>query len=167
MGRFKDDLMFMVLTEIFSRQSHCQRIKVAALIVKDGRILSVGYNGTPKGLINCDEVFSEEDIQKEDFKTRHHEWSDIHELHAEQNAISWAAKIGISLEGATIYVRYSPCRHCSKLIIASGIKRVVFLEKYDRDQEGLKLMQSAGISLDQIDIKEYEKFKKKLISEIL
>ncbi|MBZ4682788.1 MAG: dCMP deaminase [Fusobacteriaceae bacterium] len=166
MGKFNDDLMFMLQTEILAKQSHCQRLQVAAMIVKEGRILSIGYNGTPKGLDNCDDIFTNDDKLKEDFSKEHHIWSDIHELHAEQNAISWAARQGIAIKDATIYVKYSPCRHCTKMIIASGIKRVVFLNRYDRDQEGLKIMERADIEIVELDNELYNNFKSTIIDSI-
>lgn len=159
MGKYNDDDMFMLLTEIFAKQSHCRRLQVAALIVKDGRILSVGYNGTPKGLTNCDEIFSETDLTDKSFSDEHHRWSDINELHAEQNAISWAAKQGISIIGATMYVKYSPCRHCTKMIIASGIKRLVYQLPYDREIDGLTMMTKAGIEINKINSDGYLDFK--------
>lgn len=166
MGKLNDDFMMMYITEVVAKQSHCQRLQVGALIVKEGRILSMGYNGTAPGLINCDAVFSDEDKLKENFSHDHHQWSDVHEQHAEQNAISWAAKNGISVCGATIYTKYSPCRHCTKVIIAGGIKRVVFLIEYDRDNMGLNLMRQAGITIDIINQKEYENFKTELKDKI-
>jgi len=166
MGKLNDDLMMMYITEVVAKQSHCQRLQVGALIVKESRILSMGYNGTAPGLINCDDVFSDEDKKDKDFSHDHHQWSDIHEQHAEQNAISWAAKNGIAIEGATIYTKYSPCRHCTKVILASGLKRVVFLIEYDRDNMGLDLMRDAGIEIDIIEEDSYETFKKEMKNKI-
>ena len=107
MGKLNDDLMMMYITEVVAKQSHCQRLQVGALIVKEGRILSMGYNGTAPGLINCDAVFSDEDTKDKDFSHKHHQWSDIHEQHAEQNAISWAAKMELPLKGQ-LFIQNTP-----------------------------------------------------------
>ena len=127
------DKFFMDIAEKTSEQSHCISKKVGALIVKDGRIISMGYNGTPSGYINCNKYFSDKSWMTQDnlWREHHHRWSEIHEIHAEMNAIMFAAKIGISIYGATLYCNYFPCQHCLKNIVQAGIKRIVYKSEYD------------------------------------
>ena len=119
-----------IATEIASA-SKCVSKKVGAVIVKDGRILSTGYNGTPPGYINCNQYWNNQ------YTKEHHEWSKTYEIHAEMNAIIWAARKGISIEGATIYVTLEPCSECSKNLIASGIKRIVYKTAYEHTDSKL------------------------------
>lgn len=123
---------------VWSNLSHAKRKKVGALLVKDGRIISDGFNGTPHGFDNeCEAGES----------TR---WE---VLHAESNAISKCARFGNSCDGATLYITYSPCRECSKMIAQSGIKRVVYIEEY-RDISGLLFLRELGITIDKITLEE-------------
>ncbi|MBN1131791.1 MAG: dCMP deaminase family protein [Bacteroidales bacterium] len=120
------------MASIWGENSYCNRKKVGALIVKNRMIISDGYNGTPSGFENkCED---ENDVTKP------------YVLHAEANAITKVAKSSNSSEGATLYVTTSPCMECSKLIIQSGIIRVVFAEKY-RITDGLELLKKANIEL--------------------
>jgi dCMP deaminase len=119
----------MGTAELISSASHANRKKVGAIIVKDNRIISTGYNGTPSGFDNQCEV---NDITKPEV------------LHAESNAIAKCAKSNESTEGSTMYVTLSPCFNCSKLIIQCGIKQVFYKEDYTND-EGLKLLKKANI----------------------
>ena len=129
MGMYNNDEFFMTIAHIVSKQSHCVRKQVGAVIVKDSRIISIGYNGTPKGYINCDEIFDKNNFDIE----KHHEFSVNNEIHAEINAIIYAAKNSVSLENSTLYVTMSPCHDCAKFIVAAGIKEVVYDELYDRE----------------------------------
>jgi len=131
MGMYKNDEFFMTIAHIVSKQSHCVRKQVGAVIVKEGRIISIGYNGTPKGYINCDEVFDKNNFDIE----KHHEFSTNNEIHAEINAIIYAAKNSVSLENSILYVTTSPCHDCAKFIVAAGIKKVIYDELYDREPE--------------------------------
>tara|TARA_R110000868_G_scaffold96065_2_gene264241 strand:+ start:1574 stop:1960 length:387 start_codon:yes stop_codon:yes gene_type:complete len=115
--------------------SHCERKQVGALIVKDSMIISDGYNGTPTGFDNC--------CEDENQKTQ---W---YVLHAEANAIMKVAKSTNNSNGATLYITLSPCRECSKLVLQSGIKRVVYLNAY-KDNSGLKFLEKAGVELEHI-----------------
>lgn len=120
----------------WSTLSCCNRKKVGALIVKDGTIISDGFNGTPKGFPNdC------EDANGDTY------W---YVLHAEANAILKVAKSSQSTEGSTLYITYSPCRECSKLIVQAGIRRIVYHEEY-RDTSGLIILREAGIDILKID----------------
>ena len=117
--------------------SHCERKKVGAIIVKDGMIISDGYNGTPSGFENpCED---EEGYTK---------W---YVLHAEANALMKVAKSTNNMNEATLYITLSPCRECSKLIHQAGVKRLVYLDEY-KDRSGLDFLKDAGIELVHIPI---------------
>ena len=124
------DNRYLRLAEIWAENSYCKRRPVGAILVKDKMIISDGYNGTPSGFENvC------EDANGITFP---------YVLHAEANAITKVARSNNSSEGATLYVTTSPCIECSKLIIQSGIRRIVFRELY-RITDGIKLLEQAGI----------------------
>ncbi|MBQ8033799.1 MAG: dCMP deaminase family protein [Bacteroidales bacterium] len=129
------DKSYLTMAGVWAENSYCQRRKVGALIVKDRMIISDGYNGTPCGFENVCE--DENGITKP------------YVLHAEANAITKVAKSNNSSDGATLYVTAAPCVECAKLIIQSGIKRVVYRDSY-RITDGLELMERAGIELLQI-----------------
>jgi dCMP deaminase len=130
----KFDHSYLQMAEIWAQNSYCKRRKVGALIVKDKMIISDGYNGTPSGFENI--------CEDEDGVTK------PYVLHAEANAITKVAKSGNSSAGATLYVTASPCMECSKLIIQSGITRVVYRDAY-RLMDGIELLKRAGIEVEQ------------------
>ena len=124
------DKRYLRMARIWAENSYCVRRQVGALVVKDKRIISDGYNGTPVGFENVCE--DENNVTKP------------YVLHAEANAITKLARSHNSSEGATVYITASPCIECSKLLIQAGIKRVVYGEKYRLD-DGLNLLRKAGI----------------------
>ena len=126
------DQRYLEMARIWAQNSYCQRRQVGALVVKEGMIISDGYNGTPSGFENVCE--DENNITKP------------YVLHAEANAITKLARSNNNSEGATIYITASPCIECSKLIIQSGIRRVVYGEKY-RLTDGIELLERAGIEV--------------------
>ena len=126
----------MKMAMIWSENSSCERKKVGAIIVKDKMIISDGYNGMPSGFPNDCEIDGETKPEV---------------LHAEANAITKLARSHNSSEGATLYVTMQPCMECSKLIIQSGIKRVVYVESY-RDARGLILLEQANVIFQQMPI---------------
>lgn len=130
----KFDHSYLQMAEVWAQNSYCKRRKVGALIVKDKMIISDGYNGTPSGFENICE--DENGVTKP------------YVLHAEANAITKVAKSGNSSSGATLYVTASPCMECSKLIIQSGISRVVYRDAY-RLMDGIELLKRAGIDVEQ------------------
>jgi dCMP deaminase len=133
----KYDSAYLRMSKEWSNLSWAVRKKVGSLIVKDGVIISDGYNGTPTGFENeCED--SNGDTK----------W---YVIHAEANAILKCARTTQSCDGATLYITHSPCRDCSKLILQSGIKRVVYLEDY-KDPAGKDFLRSAGVELTQIVI---------------
>lgn len=113
---------------LLSDESKCVSQHVGAIIVKEGRIVSTGYNGTPPDLPNCCDIFDKDNFDRED----HHKWSKDNEIHAEMNAIAFAAKHDIGIEGCDIYITMSPCNDCLKNMIPAGIKNVFYLYKYDK-----------------------------------
>lgn len=131
------DISYLKMASVWADNSYCERRKVGALIVKDRSIISDGYNGTPSGFENVCE--DEQGCTKP------------YVLHAEANAITKMAKSNNSSDGATLYVTAAPCMECSKLIIQSGIKRVVYRDSY-RLQDGIELLLRAGIDVEQIEI---------------
>lgn len=131
----KFDEKYMAMARIWAENSYCKRRKVGALIVKDRMIISDGYNGTPSGFENVCE--DESGVTKP------------YVLHAEANAITKVAKSGNSADGATLYVTASPCVECAKLIIQSGIRRVVYSDEY-RLMDGVDLLHRAGIETEQV-----------------
>ena len=130
------DARYIRMAKIWSENSYCVRRKVGALLVKDKMIISDGYNGTPAGFENVCE--DESNLTKP------------YVLHAEANAITKVARSNNSSEGATLYITASPCIECAKLIIQSGIKRVVYSEHY-RLEDGIDLLKRAGIEVLKID----------------
>lgn len=132
----KKDKLFMDVAERTSTESSCISKKVGCVIVKDNRIISMGYNGTPSDYINCDEHFKDKQWMVQDnlWRQHHHRWSDIHEIHAEMNAIMFAAKNGIPIDGATLYCTLFPCQHCLKNLLQCGIKKIIYRDEYDLGQ---------------------------------
>ena len=130
------DSRYMRMARIWSENSYCECRKVGALLVKNQMIISDGYNGTPSGFENnCED---ENNVSKP------------YVLHAEANAISKVARSHNSSDNATLYVTASPCIECAKLIIQSGIKRVVYGEKY-RIMDGVELLERANIEISFLD----------------
>ncbi|MDR0750369.1 MAG: dCMP deaminase family protein [Tannerellaceae bacterium] len=137
--QYELDKRYLQMAMIWAENSYCNRRKVGALIVKENMIISDGFNGTPSGFENICE--DENNVTKP------------YVLHAEANAITKVAASSNSSKGATIYVTSAPCIECAKLIIQSGIIRVVYSEKY-RIEDGCDLLIRANIIVDYIDINE-------------
>ena len=129
------DKAYLRLALSWAELSHCQRKKVGAIIVKDAIIISDGYNGTPAGFDNC--------CENDEGNTH---W---YVLHAEANAILKVAKSTNNCKDATLYLTHSPCKDCSKLVLQSGIKRLVYQEAY-KDTSGIEFLKSAGLEVVQI-----------------
>lgn len=138
------DSYFMILAKDVAKRSNCSRRDVGAIIVKDNRILSTGYNGTPRGIANCCEggcarcagtIASGKDL------------GSCRCSHAEENAIVQAAYIGISTNGATAYTTLSPCLSCAKMIINAGIVKVVYSDLYPVYEESFQLLAEAGLTI--------------------
>ncbi len=130
------DRSYMRMAVEWSKNSHCIRNKVGVLIVKDGMIISDGYNGNPSGMDNC--------CEDSNGNTK---WTI---LHGEQNAILKLASSNQSSVDSTLYATLSPCKECSKLILQSKISRVVYLEEY-RDTSGIDFLKERGVLVEKID----------------
>ena len=131
----KLDKTFINIAKEIGSLSYCTRSKVGAVLVKDGNVISFGYNGTPAGMDNSCE---ENNVTKEEV------------IHAEMNAILKAAKSGNAVDGSTLYLSLSPCKNCCIFIVQSGIKRVVYLEEY-RDLSPIEFL-SKFIQVEKYDI---------------
>ena len=137
----KLDLRYLRMAQIWAENSYCKRRQVGALVVKDKMIISDGYNGTPSGFENVCE--DDNNVTKP------------YVLHAEANAITKLARSSNNSEGSTLYVTASPCLECAKLIIQSGIRRVVYGEEY-RLSDGIDLLRRANIEVKLINLEQHE-----------
>ncbi len=140
------DEYFMEIAEVVKTRSTCLRRQVGAIIVKDRQILSTGYNGAPTGLKHCDETGCLRQQLAVPSGERHEL---CRGLHAEQNAIIQASLHGVKIEGATIYVTVQPCVVCAKMIINSGIKRLVYKGGYS-DELSSQMLEESGITVERI-----------------
>jgi dCMP deaminase len=138
--------IYMDLAHSLSLRSHCVKLQVGAVLTKDTRIISLGYNGPPAGTHNCDEEWPGVGCPRDS------KGSCSLALHAEQNAILYAAKNNVSLDGATIYVTLSPCIACAKVLFSLGIKKVYYLNSYAEykgipSDEGVDFLQKFGVEV--------------------
>lgn len=140
------DEYFMEIVKIVGSRSTCNRGRSGCVIVKDKKIISTGYVGSPAGLAHCDDIGHEmHTVTHPDGNQTEH---CIRTTHAEQNAICQAAKVGASLEGSTIYVKMTPCYVCAKMIISAGIKRVVCETDYQAGKRSKEIFAEAGIQFN-------------------
>lgn len=142
------DNYFMEIAQVVARRGNCSRRQVAAVIVKDHRVISTGYNGTPRGITNCcdggcprcgSDTPSGSNL------------SDCLCCHAEENAIVQAAYHGISVKDAVLYTTFSPCLLCAKMIINSGISEVIYHQRYSIDNVSMQLLKEGGIIIRPLD----------------
>jgi dCMP deaminase len=137
---------------LWAQESNCNRLKVGAVIAKDSRIISVGFNGTPAGFKSNDCEINKCNECGSEFTSEHHyclecgsenytSYTNPNVIHAEMNALMFAAKNGVSTDGCTLYVTYSPCINCAKHILQAGIKKVVYSIDY-RDAAGVQLLKT-------------------------
>jgi len=148
---------FMTMAETVARRSTCSKMKTGALLVRDNRVISMGYNGTIPGAKHCCDYWtsvytngyasrmSSKEFLENVFPQAHHDWATVNEIHGEQNAILYAAKQGISTENTEMYSLYSPCINCAKVIITAGIKKVYYRHNYRRDTRGRDFLRAKGI----------------------
>ena len=142
------DEYFMEIAEIVKSRSTCLRREVGAVIVRENRIITTGYNGAPSSTEHCSDTGKCQRTELNIPSGQRHEL--CRALHAEQNAIIQASKIGVSTDGATIYVTLQPCVICAKMIINAGIKKIVYKGSYP-DELSLSILEEAGIELKVID----------------
>jgi dCMP deaminase len=143
------DTYFMNICDAVGARSTCDRGRVGTVVTRDNHILATGYAGAPRHLPSCDEVGHEmHEVKHEGGTVTSH---CIRSAHAEQNAIIQAARVGVSLEGATIYVRMTPCYTCAKMVVNVGIKRVVAKQDYHASGRTKEIFNLAGVELDVLD----------------
>ncbi|MEO6684488.1 MAG: dCMP deaminase family protein [Dyadobacter sp.] len=146
--RPKFDDIFMELAKNLAQRSHCIKAQVGAVLTKDTRIISIGYNGPPAGTHNCDEEFPEAGCPRDA------KGSCSLALHAEQNAILFAVKNGSNIEGATLFVTLAPCIACARVIYTMKIRKVIFLNSYAAYkgiavEEGVEFLRTFGVEVEQ------------------
>ena len=153
------DEYFMDLANTAARRATCDRGRSGCVIVRDRHVLVTGYVGSPKGLPHCDDVghLMKKVIHDDGSITQHC----MRTVHAEQNAITQAARRGIALDGGTLYCRMTPCRTCAMLIINCGIERVVCEHRYHSGKESEEMFRTAGVKLEYVnnEILEYDNQK--------
>lgn len=141
-----DDIYMNLAAELAGR-SHCVRAQVGAVLAKDTRIISIGFNGPPAGTHNCDEEWPETGCERDS------RGSCLLALHAEENAILFASRNGSKIEGATLYTTLSPCIACARLILSSGITKVIFKSSYAAykglpSDEGVDFLKRFGVEVN-------------------
>lgn len=142
------DARFMRVAREVGSWTSCIRRPVGAVIVKNHRILTTGYNGSPQGIVSCRE---RGECLRDKLQIPSGTRQEMcYAIHAEQNAVVQAAKTNVSVDGATIYVTHQPCSLCTRILINAGIKRIVYAEGYP-DEFSLQLIKEAGIQLEKID----------------
>ena len=157
------DKYFIDIALRTAEESKCVSLKVGAVIVKDKRIIAQGYNGTPSGQLNCNEALEQGLYKRE----HHHEWSLVNEIHAEMNALMFAAKYGIPVEGCTMYVTHQPCDQCIKNIYQAGIKRVVYVYPYQHSTTDNIFMNLEGMKVERYGEPEQEESEQPEIEDVI
>jgi dCMP deaminase len=151
------DDYFMEVTNTIAKRATCDRGRSGCVIARNRQLLVTGYVGSPSGLPHCDEIGHQlrKVVHEDNSVTTHC----VRTVHAEQNAICQAAKLGVSIDGATLYCRMTPCRVCAMLIINCGIVRVVCERKYHAGAESEELFRQAGVQLEYKygDVLEYDR----------
>tara|TARA_Y100000310_G_C20656036_1_gene802022 strand:+ start:1081 stop:2133 length:1053 start_codon:yes stop_codon:yes gene_type:complete len=154
------DEYFMELAKVIGKRGTCNRGRAGCIIVKDKRILSTGYVGSPPGMAHCDDLghWFKQTIHEDQSVTQHC----IRTVHAEANAIAQAANSGVNVHGSTLFCKMEPCLDCTKLMISAGIKRVVCEKRYHAAKESREMLEEAGVKLEvlQDTIEEYAGQKK-------
>lgn len=146
MSRPAFDDIFMELAVNLAKRSHCIKRHVGAVLTKDTRIISIGYNGPPSGTHNCDEEWPDQGCPRDS------KGGCSLAIHAEQNAILYAVKNKTDVEGSTLYVTLSPCLACARIIYSTGITRVLFLNSYAEHKglaqdEGVEFLKKFGVEV--------------------
>ncbi len=147
MSRPNFDDIFMELAVNLAQRSHCIKRHVGAVLTKDTRIISIGYNGPPAGTHNCDEKWPEEGCPRDS------KGGCSLAIHAEQNALLYAVKNKASVDGATLYVTLSPCLACARIIYTMGVKKVIYLNSYAEhkgipEDEGVDFLEQFGVETE-------------------
>lgn len=145
------DEYFLNIAQVAALRGNCIKRKVAAVVVKDNRVITTGYNGTPRGIKNCNEGGCPRCNELDESGKNLEECICVH---AEENSIAQAAYHGVSIRGATLYTTYSPCLRCTKLIINSCIAEVVYNQAYSIEDLPLKLLKEAGVKVRKVELPE-------------
>jgi dCMP deaminase len=140
MARLERDFLFLEVAKLFSQRSTCERGQVGTILVVENRIIASGYNGAPPGMKHCTEIGC---------KVLDPEQGCQRAIHAEANAIAWAARAGAATKNATMYSTHAPCLACAKLIVSAGIWDVCYVHPY-RNELGLKLLDKALVEVHQL-----------------
>jgi len=151
------DEYFMEIARTVAKRATCDRGRGGCVIARDKQILVTGYVGSPIGMAHCDEIgHLMHSVTHEDGKVTQH---CVRTVHMEQNAICQAAKLGISINGGTIYLKMTPCFTCAKMLVNAGIKRVVCEKRYHAGKDGEEVFKQAGVQLDYFDetVEKYDK----------
>ena len=149
------DEYFMEVCRTIAKRATCDRGRSGCVIARDNQLLVTGYVGAPRGLPHCDDVGHQfKKVQHEDGSISQH---CVRTVHAEQNAVCQAAKRGISIDGATLYCKMTPCRTCAMLIINCGIKRVIAEKRYHDSADSIEMFKQAGVILEHLNdaVEEY------------
>ena len=140
---------FKRILKALEHSSTCAKIKVAAILIKKGRIISTGWNGTPSSMKHCEDIFKGKELglpgEKTKLSEEHHKFAVHHEIHAEMNAIAFAARYGTKTQGATLICSWSPCLECAKIVVAAGIKQVYYTNVYGRQPEGIEFLEKCNV----------------------
>lgn len=166
---------FMAHAVLFAQRSTCLRLQTGAVLVKDNRIISAGYNGVVSHAQHCCDYWKEyvdkenlgslgDFVQTETFSRLHHEWATENELHGEQNAILYACKRGIKTKNADLYTVYAPCINCAKVIVTAGIKRVYYQVRYSRDVKGVGIQ---FLNRNHVEVYQVDEASRKIKSIVL
>lgn len=144
------DKIFMELAINIARRSHCVKRHVGAVLTKDTRIISIGYNGPPAGTHNCDEEWPEEGCERDS------RGSCSLALHAEQNALMYAVKNNTNVDGSTLYLTLTPCLACARMVLSMGVKRVIYLYSYAEykglpKDEGIEFLKKFGVETQKFE----------------
>lgn len=150
MSRPSFDRIYMDLAENLAKRSHCVKAQVGAVLTKDTRIVSLGYNGPPAGTHNCDEEWPDAGCPRDS------KGSCSLALHAEQNAILYAARNNVDIKDTTLYVTMAPCIACARVIYTVGIKKVFFKQSYAQmkglpTEEGVDFLRKFGVEVSQFE----------------
>ena len=158
---------FMKTALLWAENSYAIRRKVGAVLADktNTRVLACGYNGTPAGQTNCNELFKVEadkfyyrptkeeawiETDEADWRARHHEFANEHEVHAEQSCLGYALKWKMDISGASMVLSHEPCESCARLIYCCGIKHIMYVNKYDRGSKGIEFLSNNGVEVEKI-----------------
>ena len=145
------DEYFMEAARVIGKRATCDRGRSGCLIARDKQILVTGYVGSPKSMPHCDEVGHQ--MKATIHEDGHQSMHCVRTAHAEQNAIVQAARLGIAIDGATVYCKMTPCAVCAKMIVNAGIKRVVCEKRYHAGSESEEIFRQVGIELEYFEDK--------------